>query len=108
MSKHSKCTDTYEKIDEAALWDMLLFLSIFNLLGYTPDCVKTQSLVGDSVPKPLGKGRILKKEQKKKRYARIAWINGWIPMIWMALLRLKARKASAISPSTFCLPFSKR
>ena len=35
MSKHSKCTDTYEKIDEAALWDMLLFLSIFNLLGYT-------------------------------------------------------------------------
>lgn len=21
-----------------------------------PDCVKTQSLVGDSVPKPLGKG----------------------------------------------------
>ena len=28
MSKHSKCTDTYEKIDEAALWDLLLFLSI--------------------------------------------------------------------------------
>ncbi len=25
--------DTYEKIDEAALWDLLLFLSIFNLLG---------------------------------------------------------------------------
>jgi hypothetical protein len=23
MSKHSKCTDTYEKIDEAALWDLL-------------------------------------------------------------------------------------
>ena len=35
MSKHSKCTDTYEKIDEAALWDLLLFLSIFNLLGCT-------------------------------------------------------------------------
>lgn len=34
-SKHSKCTDTYEKIDEAALWDLFLFLSIFNLLGYT-------------------------------------------------------------------------
>ena len=34
-SKHSKCTDTYEKIDEAALWDLLLFLSIFNLLGCT-------------------------------------------------------------------------
>lgn len=35
MSKHSKCTDTYEKIDEAALWDLLLFLSIFSLLGRT-------------------------------------------------------------------------
>ena len=35
MSKHSKCTDTYEKNDEAALWDLLLFLSIFNLLGCT-------------------------------------------------------------------------
>ncbi|KAF1174478.1 hypothetical protein B8V24_07425 [Streptococcus agalactiae] len=35
MSKHSKCTDTYEKIDEAALWNLLLFLSIFNLLGRT-------------------------------------------------------------------------
>ena len=34
-SKHSKCTDTYEKIDEAALGDLLLFLSIFNLLGRT-------------------------------------------------------------------------
>ncbi len=35
MSKHNKCTDIYEKIDEATLWDMLLFLSVFNLLGYT-------------------------------------------------------------------------
>ena len=26
MSKYSKCTDTYEKIDEAALRDLLLFL----------------------------------------------------------------------------------
>ena len=35
LSKHSKCADTYKKIDEAALWDLLLFLSIFNLLGCT-------------------------------------------------------------------------
>ena len=34
-SKHSKCTDTYGKIDEAALRDLLLFLSIFSLLGRT-------------------------------------------------------------------------
>ena len=32
-SKHSKCKDTYGKIDEAALWELLLFLSIFSLLG---------------------------------------------------------------------------
>ena len=35
MSKHSKCTDTYGKIDESPLWDLLLFLSIFSLLGRT-------------------------------------------------------------------------
>lgn len=35
MSKHSKCTDTYGKIDEAALWDLLLFFINFNLLGRT-------------------------------------------------------------------------
>ncbi|PWT23878.1 hypothetical protein CUZ32_03160 [Streptococcus agalactiae] len=34
-SNHSKCTDTYEKIDEAAPLESLLFLSIFNLLGCT-------------------------------------------------------------------------
>ena len=34
-SKHSKCTDTYGKIDEAVLRDLLLFLSIFSLLGRT-------------------------------------------------------------------------
>ena len=35
MSKHCKCTDTYGKIDESILWDLLLFLSIFSLLGRT-------------------------------------------------------------------------
>ena len=38
----------------------ILFFRLFQTekieRGKPPDCVKTQSLVGDSVPKPLGKG----------------------------------------------------
>jgi len=36
MSKHSKCTDTYEKIDEAALWDMLLFSNKKTIVFLSP------------------------------------------------------------------------
>ena len=45
------------------IWELLTFLFENDelacsspLRGKAPDCVKTQSLVGDSVPKPLGKG----------------------------------------------------
>ena len=30
MSKHSKCTDTYGKIDESTLWDMLFKKKLLN------------------------------------------------------------------------------
>ena len=108
-SKHSKCTDTYEKIDEAALWDLLLFLSIFNLLGCT--LRPRNTFKGGFLWQIEYETNDLKLNwQKKKRLFLICFtLYPWGTLIWkiLGILSLKPRRYKAVwKENTTCLLLS--